>query len=207
MVSIKDGLDFQTYRSLLKLTSRNSRTQAWFRESYGVFINEGSPESREDFYKYVAFAYSWMPTIPSVRAITPGEWKKISRLLKTAPMNEPDLKKLLLILVPIINNSLVGTSKVLHFINPDQFPILDSRVIRTWNDLFKDNRSLRIKSVLQRLTIEGRADVYLKYRQYLKDWKEKCGKNVSLRHIEKALFGLGYPLQRADKKIPPTSPV
>ena len=154
------------------------------------FRQERSPESNEDFYKYVAFAYSSMPTIPTVKAITPGEWRKISRLLQTAPMNEADLRKLLLILIPIINNSIVVTSKVLHFINPDNFPILDSRVIRTWNSIFKGDKSLRIKSVLHRLDTNQLADDYVNYWKLMHKWKFCCGGKASLRELESALFNL-----------------
>ena len=45
-------------------------------------------------------------------------------LLNSLPNNSP------------VNNSWIGLSKVLHFINPDIFPIWDSRVAKCFNMLY-----------------------------------------------------------------------
>lgn len=42
-------------------------------------------------------------------------------------------------LVSSINNSIIGTSKLLHFIRPDIYPIIDSRVARYLKDILGIN--------------------------------------------------------------------
>jgi len=73
------------------------------------------------------FTYGWMPTIL--------ELKKPHENLSCAVdiLNDVKRGKMigiqdLILLRDTINNSLVGTSKLLHFINPDLYAIWDSRV-------------------------------------------------------------------------------
>lgn len=56
----------------------------------------------------------------------------LNRVKSGSKLNEDELS----ILIKLFNNSLVGTSKILHFINPNLYPILDSRV---YNYLFGKN--------------------------------------------------------------------
>ncbi|MEM8750028.1 MAG: hypothetical protein AAGF28_06980 [Pseudomonadota bacterium] len=67
--------------------------------------------------------YGWMPTIPKSQTEEPYLDKVVS-LNSAAAVDEflERLKK------PVINNSWVGTSKILHFANPVWFPIWDSKV-------------------------------------------------------------------------------
>lgn len=75
------------------------------------------------------FVYGWMPTI--LRNFTLKSTKECQKILNQSKrentrLSIEDLEKLL----PIINNSAVGLSKLLHFINPEVYPIWDSRVCR-----------------------------------------------------------------------------
>lgn len=102
------GIDITTYPQLLKATHRLS-TQHDLVALAGVSH----------------LAYGWMPTMLSFRAtaIDPHQiWEHIGQ------GNLDD--ELLLSLKRLINNSLVGASKVLHFIKPDAYAIMDSRVRR-----------------------------------------------------------------------------
>lgn len=74
------------------------------------------------------FIYGWMPTILNI------DLKSINEVLRL--LNEVKSGKLLtveelMILKKCINNSLVGLSKLLHFINPRSYAIWDSRIFRT----------------------------------------------------------------------------
>ena len=114
------------YQRLLYLTKAEANNKAqWYNQTYELFISH-RVNSMNDFWKKVAFAYSWMPTIPNID-IQKSElnddlefWKMLNRLENGLKI---DRKSFLVKLVPNINNSIVGTSKVLHFIAPDYVPI------------------------------------------------------------------------------------
>ena len=72
--------------------------------------------------------YSWMPTILKDVKIEDKYWENIIPAQKISGLDKASkhIKKLLS--SSPINNSWVGLSKVLHFINPNVFPIWDSNV-------------------------------------------------------------------------------
>jgi len=73
------------------------------------------------------FVYGWMPTIIQLRI---GEKKEVLGLLNEVK-NGAELEiDQLEILKGTINNSMVGLSKLLHFINPKIYAIWDSRILR-----------------------------------------------------------------------------
>lgn len=70
----------------------------------------------------INFTYGWMPTIFKFKNF---ELYEIVLILNKARnielLNESELD----IIRKCLNNSLVGTSKLLHFINPNKYPIWD----------------------------------------------------------------------------------
>jgi hypothetical protein len=75
--------------------------------------------------------YGWMPTALDLyvnkQNITLNEAANIANKAKRSELlTETELKNL----SKLINNSLVGTSKLLHFTNPDKYPIWDSKIYR-----------------------------------------------------------------------------
>ena len=73
------------------------------------------------------FTYGWMPTILKKFNTTQNIDEVISSLNKVK--NQIELNNYdYLELVECINNSIVGVSKLLHFINPIDYPIFDSRI-------------------------------------------------------------------------------
>lgn len=73
------------------------------------------------------FTYGWMPTIIDLKNDSIDELVRIlNEVKKGKKLNTEELKKLRM----GINNSLVGASKLLHFINPDNYAIWDSRVYK-----------------------------------------------------------------------------
>lgn len=103
-------------------------------DAYQHFIDFFSTKdhiSIQDFYIGVYFTYGWMPTIPEIKIDKEAELlqylnaaKKENRLDITAMDN---LKK-------SVNNSIVGVSKLLHFISPRVYPIWDSNIAAFFND-------------------------------------------------------------------------
>lgn len=98
---------------------------------YPHFLNYFKHKSHLDLSDVVlgiSFVYSWMPTI--LKSLDLNKEDTILQILNRAKKGDDLSKKELAFLKSIFNNSLVGTSKLLHFINPEKFAIWDSRVFR-----------------------------------------------------------------------------
>ncbi|MBR9853883.1 MAG: hypothetical protein GYB37_04790 [Algicola sp.] len=73
------------------------------------------------------FVYGWMPTIIHLDLAKKGEVLKLLNAVKSGHiLNTREIE----VLKKAINNSLVGLSKLLHFINPKDYAIWDSRIYR-----------------------------------------------------------------------------
>jgi len=71
------------------------------------------------------FTYGWMPTILHFKSDRFAEAVTILNCAKTGDLlTDAEL----FCLIALINNSMVGVSKLLHFINPEQYAIWDRRV-------------------------------------------------------------------------------
>lgn len=75
----------------------------------------------------INFTYGWMPTIFDFRS---DNFKEALDILNNAKTGVKPTVENLVLLKGLLNNSLVGTTKLLHFINPNYFAIWDSRVYR-----------------------------------------------------------------------------
>ncbi|MCX6735864.1 MAG: hypothetical protein NTZ13_02170 [Candidatus Parcubacteria bacterium] len=75
----------------------------------------------------INFTYGWMPTIFNFRS---KDFDNVVLILNNAKKGIVPQVHELETLKKCFNNSLVGTSKLLHFINPEIFAIWDSRVYR-----------------------------------------------------------------------------
>jgi hypothetical protein len=74
----------------------------------------------------ISFSYSWMPTIP--KNIDKVKLEENIQLFNDVKNNKPLSINELREIKKCINNSIVGTSKLLHFINPNLYAIWDSKV-------------------------------------------------------------------------------
>ena len=166
----------------------------WYELSYKLFA-DAPINSIDDFWKIVACAYSWMPTIPTINSYLIKEPDELLVQLQSLKKGDVyNLSTLVEQLIPVINNSFTGTSKVLHFINPKAIPIIDSNVLRGYDIFFFrlypqfDVPKLpAFKTALNKKHIAK----YLSYVEVLKQWVTNCDGKVSLRDIELALFELG----------------
>jgi len=73
----------------------------------------------------INFTYGWMPTIFDFRS---NNFDEAIEILNNAKKGLVPTIAQLESLKVLFNNSLVGTTKLLHFINPEKFAIWDSRV-------------------------------------------------------------------------------
>lgn len=79
--------------------------------------------------------YGWMPTIPDFSlpaGLDPAARKRVVKLLNAARSRALTVDELAWLVGRFANNSIVGLSKLLHFVAPNRFPIWDSRVAKTW---------------------------------------------------------------------------
>ena len=82
--------------------------------------------TKSDLVIGINFTYGWMPTMFEFKNI--DELDKVVELLNKAwkgvvlSLEELELMK------SCLNNSIVGSSKLLHFVKPELYPIWDSRV-------------------------------------------------------------------------------
>lgn len=110
--------------------------------------------TEQDLVIGIHFTYGWMPTIFKF-----GDTDTISsalEILNRAKANKPITVDDLQILKTLFKNSLVGTSKLLHFINPQAFAIWDSRVFRYLTQQYPTNEKM------------GNCAAYLEYLDFCK---------------------------------------
>jgi len=107
------------------------------------FFHKKSVIKFNDFVIGAHFSYGWMPTILDFDARNDIDESKVVALINKAKMAEKfdDLSKNEYeYLKSIINNSYIGLSKLLHFINPSVYGIWDSRVHRFLMEATSDKR-------------------------------------------------------------------
>lgn len=124
----------------------------------------------------INFTYGWMPTIFDFRSDNFDE--AINVLNEAKKGNKPTFDNLVL-LKGLLNNSLVGTSKLLHFINPDNFAIWDSKVYRYLTG--KEPYDYRI----------GNCNTYLDYLSFCEYLTEQKEFNTLKRRVEERV---GYSM-------------
>jgi hypothetical protein len=101
----------------------------WIHRSYQEFV--GFFESRKKLGPAEAvlgasMAYAWMPTILDFRGDAGAVAVILRRAKEDGELSADDLETL----ADAVNNSMVGASKLLHFVCPEKYAIWDSRVFR-----------------------------------------------------------------------------
>ena len=148
-----------------------------------------------------SMVYSWMPTILNFNFEqgridhATNSLKEIKKLVNNKPFdfNRPELPLLLNPIVTVINNSIVGVSKFLHFSYPEIFPIWDSRVERAFSG--KPNNYHQVKSIKN--YIQYSKSIHKVVDEKKNDWIANelfndSNNNLSpIRKIESMLFLLG----------------
>jgi len=110
------------------------------------FVNKSDLISYPEFIEYfksiseinkhnliigINFTYGWMPTIFDFRTTEIEKNIDLAIEILNRAKNGKDLEtKDYKHLKSLLNNSLVGSTKLLHFINPEKYAIWDSRVFR-----------------------------------------------------------------------------
>lgn len=155
------------------------------------YLSGGDSFTEEKFFVGCHMVYGWMPTIIELNfhgeICTAGHAVDLLQKAKNnGCLNVDEIKRLSF----LVNNSVVGLSKLLHFVSPGGFAIWDSRVYK-----FIYNKKPHQYQV-------NNADIYVKYLEALQILKndarfpnffrivnEKIGYEVSpLRALEIVMF-------------------
>ena len=106
--------------------------------SYREFIDYFARLEKIEQHNFIIathFVYGWMPTILqlesiseelSLEALYPHLLNTLNKAKSNIEITDTELE----LLVRVVNNSLVGVSKLLHFVNPENYAIWDSRVYK-----------------------------------------------------------------------------
>ena len=180
----------ETY-NLLKSNKREAqRTDPWYNATYENYISvleDNKHQGSKGFYSYNAFilsasfAFSWLARIPTFYkdGFNIEEPVKIIHHLHNIDAAEFDTQmdeEMIIELVSIFDNSVVAVSKMVHFLSPDYFPIIDSKVIITWNQIFPEHKLPKTIDIAR----------YLEFSQKMRTWSVETG--IKLRDLEIALF-------------------
>lgn len=116
----------------------------------------------------IHFVYGWMPTIFEFKKVNSTEtamFEKAVHILNKAKNGDLLVNTEYETLKELLNGSLVGTSKLLHFINPENYAIWDSRVHRYLRETTKPG------------TFSYDIGAVANYETYLKYLTEICNYN------------------------------
>jgi len=159
-------------------------------------------KNTDDLIVAISIAYSWMPTMLDIYEQTEKTLGKLKaevirlRLItssKALIKKEKEVKGILEKLSKATNNSVIGTSKVLHMFYPVHIPIFDSRVISAWNKLMKK------EAKIPNLNRKNQVSVFYSYWLGILYWREAL-KHTGVRRIEKKLFDYGGLLKERQRK-------
>ena len=126
----------ETFLQLTNIANNFKSIEENYLLSYPFFLNyfqNLESINLENLVIGISFTYSWMPTI--LKALNLKNTEEVLFILNEVKKGKLIDEQQLTTLKTTFNNSLVGTSKLLHFINPRQYAIWDSRVFRFLNDV------------------------------------------------------------------------
>ena len=135
--------EIEESESRISAFSQYDSTNYSYRE-FITFFQQRNNLTSHDITIGAYFVYGWMPKM--LKIFNVSQLEHITSILNQAKIDQFPTEEELAFLRDNINNSLVGPSKLLHFINPKCFAIWDSRVfkyIEQRNAYYGDLRSIR----------------------------------------------------------------
>ncbi len=92
------------------------------------YFHEQETIEDTDVVRGAHMAYGWMPTI--LNLYPNKSLKEIAELLMLAKEGKSLTEEQITDIASVVNNSIVGASKLLHFVAPDKYAIWDSKVYK-----------------------------------------------------------------------------
>jgi len=160
--------------------------------------------SQKDFVCGVHIVYGWMPTILDLNpSKLPVNFQHGAEILNEAKKNGQLSDCHLEVLAQLVNNSLVGASKLLHFVAPNSFAIWDSKIYKfVFNQAAHNYRVNQIGKYREYLSELERIRKHSSFSAFHNSVNAKVGYEVSaLRAIELVMFiNSGQPAAQADRR-------
>lgn len=190
---MKNQFNLETYKKIQSFKSNNLQdTERWYRNSYSEYIRIletnklefGTPGFYDpsDFVLAASFAFSWLARIPRLNhsrysypfcdAAIVSYFFEIDRRNFDKELDYEIVHGI----SKNLDNSIVAVSKMFHFLSPNYFPIIDSKVIAAWNNWFPEYK------LPKKITVQK----YLLYADLMREWSENTA--FSLRELEVSLF-------------------
>lgn len=145
------------------------------------YIKPEEELSEEKILALTHMVYGWMPQVLKINTEIGKEVIDILQKMKNIKKFDNDNKELfdyIKKLTPLTKNSVVGTSKLLHFLYPTIYPIYDSRVYHSIRKMFEKKRCSQQKKYTR-----GDKDI-LNYIAFVK-WVHRISKDKEIMQIIK----------------------
>lgn len=187
----------ETFLQLTNIANNFKSTEENYLFSYPYFLNyfqNLESINLENLVIGISFTYSWMPTI--LKALNLKNTEEVLFILNEVKKGKLIDEQQLTTLKTTFNNSLVGTSKLLHFINPKQYAIWDSRVFRFLNNVEPHKYRLeKPRAYIEYLKLIEELKNEKVFTAFFELMKQKVGYDITeYRALELAFFK-GIPFQ------------
>ena len=146
--------------------------------------------SVHDFYISSNFIYGWMPTILYYAVPRIPQTVELLNMVKRGNSLSPDQLEVIKL---TIHNSLVGASKLLHFINPDLYAMWDSNICLQFYGKNTDSVKGNVQAYLKYVAFLTAAQHCTGFEKYLTLYRTHFHSPDAkpLRALENVLFHLG----------------
>ena len=193
----RDKSNDETFLQLTNIANNFKSTDENYLLSYPYFLNyfqNLESINLENLVIGISFTYSWMPTI--LKALNLKNTEEVLFILNEVKKGKLIDEQQLTTLKTTFNNSLVGTSKLLHFINPKQYAIWDSRVFRFLNNVEPHKYRLeKPRAYIEYLKLIEELKKEKAFTAFFELMKQKVGYDITeYRALELAFFK-GTPFQ------------
>lgn len=143
------------------------------------------------------FVYGWMPTIIDLNI---SNLKDILNFLNEVKKGKILNAQELEVLKKCINNSMVGVSKLLHFINPENYAIWDSRILKFCtgqSSQYGIEKPQNYLAYIDRLNEIKKEDGFVDFFNLIQNHFKELGCQISeMRAIEIVLFQANSQIQQ-----------
>jgi len=145
--------------------------------------------SDDDLDRGAHMVYGWMPTILHLHPAEPCISLKGGAEILTKAKSETLTRDEIAYLKCLINNSVVGTSKLLHFVAPNHYAIWDSKVCSFVHGFNNRRRANNVERYLEYLELLKSLMKDSRFKSFHAVVNKECGYHVSaLRALELRMF-------------------
>lgn len=172
-MSLTSKTNQEIFKQIMEIANNFNSEKENYLQAYSYFLNyfrKIDSIQLDDIVIGISFTYSWMPTILKKIDLTNSE--NLILILNKVKNGEVISIEEINLLKQAFNNSLVGTSKLLHFINPNKYAIWDSRVFK-----FLSGEKSYISKFKE-------AEIYIEYLQLLDNLKLEEDFNIFFTLIQ-----------------------